>query len=55
MEIDDIFKDNTKKKGVGVTDLINRIVLILKRDLKQFQTSTRDIKLLNQEDLGDKG
>ena len=38
-----------------VTDLINRIVLILKRDLKQFRTNIRDIGLLDQEDLGNKG
>ena len=55
LEIDNIFKDKTKEEGVGVTDLINRIVLILKRDLEQFQTSIRDTGLLNQEDLGNKG
>ena len=55
MEIDNIFKNKAKEEGVGVTDLINRIVLILKRDLEQFQTSTRDIELIDQEDLGDKG
>ena len=40
---------------MGVIDLINRIVLILKRDLEQFWTSIRDIGLLDQEDLGNKG
>ena len=55
MEINNLFKDKTEEEGVGVTDLINGIVLILKRNLKQFQTSIRDIGLLNQEDLGDKG
>ena len=40
---------------MGVTDLINRIILILKRDLEQFQTNIRDTGLSNQEDLGDKG
>ena len=36
-------------------DSINRIVLILKKDLEQFQTGTRDVELLDQEDLSDKG
>ena len=36
-------------------DSINRIVLILKRDLEQFWTNTGDAGLLNQEDLGNKG
>ena len=40
---------------MGVTDLINRVVLILKRDLEQFQTNIGDIELLDQEDLGNKG
>ena len=39
----------------GVTDLINWIVLILKRDLEQFRTSTQDTGLLGQGDPGDKG
>ena len=55
MEIDNIFKDKAKEEGVGVIDLINRIVLILKRDLEQFRTSIRDAGLLDQEDLCDKG
>ena len=36
LEIDNIFKDKVKEEGVGIIDLINRIVLILKRDLEQF-------------------
>ena len=47
LEIDNIFKNKTKEEEVGVTDFINRIVLILKKDLEQFQTSTRDAGLLN--------
>ena len=53
MEIDNIFKDKAKEKRADITDLINRIILILKRDLEQFQTSIRDTGLLNQEDPGD--
>ena len=34
------------EKGVGVTDLINRIVQILKQDLRQLKISTRNIKLI---------
>ena len=29
----ELFKDKNKKKGVGVTDLINRIIQVLKGDL----------------------
>ena len=34
------------EEGVGVIDLINRIVQILKWDLKQLRISTQDIKLI---------
>ena len=34
------FKDKEMEKGVGVTDLINRIVQVLKRDLYWFRIST---------------
>jgi hypothetical protein len=29
-----LFKDKAKEEGVGVIDLINRIVQVLKKDLK---------------------
>ena len=29
----EFFKDKNKEKGVGIIDLINRIVQVLKRDL----------------------
>ena len=34
------------EEGVGVTDLINRIVQVLKRDLYWFKISTQDIELI---------
>ena len=34
------------EKGVGVIDLINRIVQILKEDLYWFKISTQDIELI---------
>ena len=33
LEIKIIFKNKVKEEGVGVTDLINRIVQVLKKDL----------------------
>ena len=33
LEIGELFKDEDKKGGVGVTDFINRIVQVLKEDL----------------------
>ena len=40
------FKNKNKKKGVGITDLINRIVQVLKRDLYWVRISTRDTGLI---------
>ena len=40
------FKDKNKEKGVGVTDLINRIVQVLKGDLYWFKISARDAGLI---------
>ena len=34
------------EEGVGVTDLINRIVQVLRGDLYWVRISTRDIKLM---------
>ena len=34
------------EEGVGITDLINRIVQVLKRDLYWFRISVQDIKLI---------
>ena len=33
LEIKELFKDKDKKEGVGVTDLISRIVQVLRGDL----------------------
>ena len=33
LEIEELFKDKNKEEGVGVTDLISRIVQVLKGDL----------------------
>ena len=40
------FKNKNKEKGVGITNLINRIVQVLKRDLYWFKISTRDAGLM---------
>ena len=34
------------EEGVGITDLINRIVQVLKRNLYWFKISTQDIELI---------
>ena len=41
-----IFKDKAKEKRVGVIDLINRIVQVLKGDLYWFKISTQDAGLI---------
>jgi hypothetical protein len=40
------FKDKEMEKGVGVTDLINRIIQILKKDLYWVKISTQNIELM---------
>ena len=39
------------EEGVGVIDFINRIVQILKQDLKQLKISTQDTKLMEPVEL----
>ena len=46
MEIDNLFKDKNKEEGVGVTDLINRIVQVLKKDLERLTVSTQNTGLI---------
>ena len=42
----EFFKDKEIEEGVGVTDLINRIVQVLRGDLYWFKISTQDIGLM---------
>ena len=46
LEIGIIFKDKARKEGVGVIDLINWIVQVLKEDLKRLAVSTQDTELI---------
>ena len=39
------------EKGVGVMDLISRIVQILKQDLKQLRISTQNAELIKPVEL----
>ena len=55
MEIDNLFKDKDKEKGVDVTDLINKIVQVLKEDLYWFRTSVQEAELLKPVKLGNEG
>ena len=43
------------KEKVGVTDLINRIVQVLKKDLYWFKISTQDAELIEPVELWDEG
>ena len=40
------FKNKEIEEGVGVTDFINRIVQILKWDLKQIRINTQEVGLM---------
>ena len=46
LKIKIIFKDKTKKKGIGVTDLIYRTVQVLKKNLYWIKISTQDTGLI---------
>ena len=51
LEIKIIFKDEAKEEGVGVTDFINRIVQVLKRDLYWVKISAQDTELIKPVEL----
>ena len=53
--MDDLFKDKNKEEGVGVTDFINRIVQVLKKDLYWFRISAQKAGLLKPTKSGNKG
>ena len=46
MEIKELFKDKNKKKGAGITDLINKIVQVLKENLYWVKISTQGMELM---------
>ena len=51
MEIDNLFKNKNKEEGVGITDLINRIVQVLREDLERLVISTQDAGLIELVEL----
>ena len=55
LEIDNLFKDENEKEGIGVTDFINWIVQILKRELVQLRISAQEAGLMEPVELWDKG
>ena len=40
------FKDKKMEEGVGITDLINRIVQVLRGDLYWFKINAQDTELI---------
>ena len=42
----EFFKNKEMEEGIGVIDLINRIVQVLKEDLYQVKINTQDAKLM---------
>ena len=55
MEISNIFKDQVYEEKIGVTDLINRIVQVLREDLYWIKISARDAGLIEPVEPWDKG
>ena len=47
----EFFKDENKEEGIGVTDLINRIVQVLRGDLYWVKISVQDIELMEPVEL----
>ena len=45
------FKDKDKEEEVGVTNFINRIVQVLKKDLERLAISARDTGLMEPVEL----
>ena len=46
MEIKELFKNKDKEEGVGVIDLISRIVQVLKEDLYWVRSSVQEAGLI---------
>ena len=55
LEIGTIFEDEAEEEGVGVTDLINRIVQVLREDLYWIRISVRDAGLMEPVEPWDEG
>ena len=51
MEIGELFEDEDEEERVSVTDFINRIVQVLRRDLYWVRISTRDAELMEPVEL----
>ena len=46
LEIKTIFKNKAREKGVGIIDLINRLIQVLKKDLERLAISTQNTGLI---------
>ena len=58
LEIEELFKNKDKKKGVGIIDLVNQLVQVLRRELAQLRNSVQEVKEvgeLNLVELQNKG
>ena len=51
LEIRIIFKDKAREEEVSITDLINRIIQVLKENLYWIRISTQDIGLMEPVEL----
>ena len=49
------FKDKDEEKGAGITDLINRIVQVLREDLYWVKISVQDAELIKPVKPWDEG
>ena len=55
LEIKELFKDEDEEEGVGIIDLISRIIQVLRRDLYWVKISMQKTGLMELVELWDKG
>ena len=55
LEIEKLFKDKNKEEKAGITDLINQLVQILKRELAQLRENMQELGELKLVKLQNKG
>ena len=44
LKMEELFKNKNKKRGVGITDLINQLIQIFKKELVQLKNSVQELK-----------
>ena len=51
LKIKELFKDKDKEGGVNITNFINQLIQILKKELTQLRDSVQELKEVKELDL----